>query len=375
MADIPLSSPDITEAEIELVSQVLRTRYLSLGPMLERFEEEVAEYLGVRYAIGVSSGTAGLHICVRAANLGEGDEVITTSFSFVASSNCILFERARPIFVDIEPDTLNLDVEQVEAAITPRTRAILPVHAFGQPCPMDRLMQIAERHGLLVIEDACEALGAEYRGGKAGTFGDAGVFAFYPNKQMTTGEGGVIVTDREDWAQLARSLRNQGRGEDNAWLEHVRLGYNYRLDELSCALGVAQLGRIEELLVKRERVAQMYNQRLQKVEGVEIPRISPATTRMSWFLYVVRLSPELDRDQVMKALAAKGIPTRPYFKPIHLQPFYREEFGYEEGHLPITESVSQRTLALPFFGNLAEEEVGYICASLEEAVNQQRTNL
>lgn len=375
MADIPLSSPDITKAEIELVNQVLRTRYLSLGPMLERFEEKMAEYLGVRYAIGVSSGTAGLHICVRAANLSEGDEVITTSFSFVASSNCILFERARPVFVDIELDTLNLDVEQVEAAITPRTRAILPVHAFGQPCRMDELVQIADKHGLLVIEDACEALGAEYRGAKAGTFGDAGVFAFYPNKQMTTGEGGIIITDREDWAQLARSLRNQGRGENNAWLEHVRLGYNYRLDELSCALGVAQLGRIEELLVKRERVAQMYYQRLQEVEGVEIPRISPATTRMSWFLYVVRLSPELDRDLVTKALAAKGIPTRPYFKPIHLQPFYREEFGYEEGHLPITESVSQRTLALPFFGNLAEEEVGYICASLEEAVNQQRTNL
>ncbi len=372
MAEIPLSSPDITRAEIELVNQVLRTRYLSLGPMLERFEEGVAEYLGVRYAIGVSSGTAGLHICVRAANLGEGDEVITTSFSFVASSNSILFERARPIFVDIEPDTLNLDVEQVEAAITPRTKAILPVHAFGQPCRMEEVMQIAEKHSLLVIEDACEALGAEYRGRKAGTFGDAGVFAFYPNKQMTTGEGGVIVTEREDWAQLARSLRNQGRGEGGSWLEHVRLGYNYRLDELSSALGVAQLGRIEELLAKRERVAQRYNQLLQGVDGVQIPYISPATTRISWFLYVVRLSPEVDRSLVMEALAAKGIPTRPYFKPIHLQPFYRKEFGYGEGLLPITESVSQRTLALPFFGNLEEEAVEYICASLEEAIVQQR---
>ena len=229
-ADVPMSRPDIGEREMELVNEVLRTPYLSIGPMVERFEQASAQFVGSRHAAAVSSGTTGLHLCVRAAGINDGDEVITSPFSFVASANCVLYERGRPVFVDIEPDSLNIDPERIEAAVTSRTRAILPIHAFGQPADMDPILEIARRHNLLVIEDACEAIGAEYRGYMAGTIGDAGVFAFYPNKQMTTGEGGVIVTDRSDWDALFRSLRNQGRDVFDSWLNHSRLGYNYRLD-------------------------------------------------------------------------------------------------------------------------------------------------
>ncbi len=266
-----LSRPDITRREIELVNQVLQGPQLSGGPFLERFEQGIARYVGTRWAVGVSNGTCGLHFAVKVAGLKEGDEVITTPFSFVASANCILYERARPVFVDIEPRSLNMDVNLIVDAITPRTRAILPVHVFGHPCPMDEILSIARRHRLLVIEDACEALGAEYDGRKVGTFGDCAVFAFYPNKQMTTGEGGVIVTDNEEFAKAFRSLRNQGRDDDGTWLRHVRLGYNYRLSELSAALGVAQLERVDELLTKRAKVAHWYTQRLRDREGIEVP--------------------------------------------------------------------------------------------------------
>ncbi len=365
---VAMSRPDIRDAEIELVNQVLRTPYLSIGPMIERFEQEMARYIGTRYAVGVNSGTAGLHLCVLAAGIGEGDEVITTPFSFIASANCILYERARPVFVDIEPHSLNIDPARIEDAITPRTRAILPVDAFGQPADYDPICEIAERHGLIVIEDACEALGAEYEQRKAGTLGGVAVFAFYPNKQMTTGEGGMIVTDRDDWDALFRSLRNQGRDVFDAWLNHTRLGYNYRLGEMSAALGVAQLERIEELLTKRDRVAQMYNERLSGVDGVTVPFITPTTTRMSWFVYVIRLSPETDRNKVMEELARRGIPSRPYFTPIHLQPFYRQAFGYREGDFPTTERVAQSALALPFYGNLDEEKVDYVCENLHDVI-------
>lgn len=365
---IPMSRPDIGDAEIELINQVLRTPFLSIGPMIERFEHDMAHYVGASHAVGVSSGTAGLHLCVRAAGIGEGDEVITTPFSFVASANCVLYERALPVFVDIEPHTLNIDPQRVEDVITSRTRAILPVHAFGQPADMDTVVEIARRHDLCVIEDACEAVGAEYKGRKAGVLGDAGVFAFYPNKQMTTGEGGIIVTDRQDWDPLFRSLRNQGRDVFDAWLNHTRLGYNYRLDEMSAALGVAQLARIDELLAKRERVAHMYNERLSRIEGVKLPFIAPATTRMSWFVYVIQLGPEISRDQVMGELGKRGIPSRPYFTPIHLQPFYRTSFGYREGDFPVTERVAESVLALPFHGNLVEEELDYVCDNLADIV-------
>lgn len=365
---VPMSRPDIGEAEIELVTQVLQTPYLSIGPMIERFEHDMALYIGTKHAVGVSSGTAGLHLCVKAAGVGEADEVITTPFSFVASANCILYERAHPVFVDIEPDSLNIDPERIEAAITSHTRAILPVHAFGQPADMDPILDIAQRHGLQVIEDACEAIGAEYQHQKAGTLSSAAVFAFYPNKQMTTGEGGVIVTDRDDWDALFRSLRNQGRDVFDAWLNHTRLGYNYRLDELSAALGVAQLRRIEELLARRQKVASMYNERLSAMGVITIPFVGGKTTRMSWFVYVIRLAPDVDRDHVMRELARRGIASRPYFTPIHLQPFYRSRFGYREGDYPITESVARTVLALPFYAGMPEEQVEYVCQGLHSIV-------
>jgi perosamine synthetase len=365
---IPLSSPDIAEREIELVNQVLQTPYLSMGPMIERFEAAVADFVGARHAVAVSSGTAGLHLAMIAAGLGPGDEVITTPFSFVASANCALYVGATPVFVDIDPLTLNLDPDLAETAITERTRALLPVHVFGQPCAMDRLMEVARKYDLIVVEDACEAIGAEFQGQQVGTFGACGVFAFYPNKQITTGEGGVLVTDDDEWAVLFHSLRNQGRDDNGTWLNHVRLGYNYRLDELSAALGVAQIERIEELLAKRERVAGWYTERLSEIDEVQVPWIAPEVTRMSWFVYVIRLASELDRDRIIVALAERGVPARPYFTPLHLQPFYRERFGFREGDFPVTERVARSTMALPFSGQMSEGEVEIVCRILGDAL-------
>lgn len=367
---IPLSSPDITEHEIELINRVLRTPYLSIGPMIERFEAAMASFVGTRFAVGVNSGTSGLHLCMIAAGIGEADEVITTPFSFIASANSILFERARPVFVDIDPKTLNIDAQKIEEKITSRTKALLPVHVFGQPCDMDNIMSIAAKHHLTVIEDACEAVGAEYKGRKAGTFGRCSVFSFYPNKQMTTAEGGVILTDDEEWADLFRSLRSQGRGKDNRWLAHERLGYNYRLDELSSALGVAQLDRIDELLAKREKVARMYDERLANIDGLKTPYIS-SPVKMSWFVYVVRLAPELDRNKVMATLDERGIASRPYFSPIHLQPFYQQMFGFREGDFPVTETAARSTLALPFHSNLDQQSVEYVCNALGEILAEE----
>jgi perosamine synthetase len=387
--NIPMGSPDITAAEIEAVNQVLQTPYLSIGPCIAEFEERFAAWIGARHTVAVSSGTAGLHLCIIAAGVNEGDLVVTSPFSFVASANVILYERAIPVFVDIDPRTLNIDPTLVaeaahdlakggEAArrwlppvlrrqlsgFRSRLSAILPVHVFGQPADMDPIMEVARQHGVEVIEDACEAVGAEYKGRKAGTFGDAGVFGFYPNKQMTTGEGGVISTDRNDWRDLFRSLRNQGRDLHDTWLNHSRLGYNYRLDEISAALGLAQLRRMEELLVKREQVAQWYNERLKDMEGVQTPSVSPTTTRMSWFVYVIRVASNINRNAVMAALEERGIPSRPYFSSIHLQPFYRERFGYREGDFPVTEAVARSVLALPFFSTMNEEQVDYVCKHL-----------
>lgn len=367
---IPMSRPDIGELEIARVNQVLRTPCLSMGPMLEEFEEKVANYVGARFAIGVSSGTAGLHLGVKAVGINEGDEVITTPFSFVASANCILYERAQPVFVDIDPDTMNMDPGLIEEKITEKTKAILPVHVFGQPCEMDRIMELARKYDLKVVEDACEALGAEYDGRKAGTFGNLGVYAFYPNKQVTTGEGGMVVTDDPRIARLIKSLRNQGRDDDEAWLSHPSLGYNYRLDELSSALGMAQMERIEELLARREKVASLYNEMLKGIDGIEVPYVLPRV-KMSWFVYVIRLSEGIDRDEVMAQLARQGIPSRPYFTPIHLQPYMVKMFGYKDGDFPVTEKVSKSTLALPFYGNMGEEEVEYVCEALIKAVNRE----
>jgi perosamine synthetase len=371
--NVQLSGPDIGAREIRLIDQVLSSRFLSMGPMIGRFEEAVAGYLGVAHAAAVSSGTAGLHLAMIAAGIQPGDEVITSPFSFVASANSILYQQGTPVFVDIDPETLNLNADQVEDKITTRTRAVLPVHVFGQPCRMDRITQVAEAHNLTVIEDACEAIGAEFQHQKVGTFGDCAVFAFYPNKQMTTGEGGVIVTNNADWDRLFRSLRNQGRGNDEAWLRRVRLGYNYRLDELSAALGVAQTERLEELLTKRERVALMYTERLSELRAVRVPSVAPETTRMSWFVYVIRLARGLHRDRIMSRLADKGVPTRPYFSPIHLQPFYVSLFGYKPGDFPVTEEIAGSTLALPFHSNLTVEEIDCVCETLREIILDELT--
>jgi dTDP-4-amino-4,6-dideoxygalactose transaminase len=394
-----MSSPDLTQVEIDAVTAVLRTPILSIGPQIEAFERACATYVGARHAIGVNSGTSGLHLCVIAAGVQENDLVITTPFSFIASANVILYERAIPIFVDVDPRTGNINPTLVaecvhdldrrlptadrwlppslrgqRSAVSGRLKAILPVHAFGQPADMDPLFDIARAHNLAIIEDACEAIGAEYKGRRVGTqhatrnTQHATVFAFYPNKQITTGEGGMIVTDNDEWANLFRSLRNQGRDVFDAWLNHTRLGYNYRLDEMSAALGAAQMTRIEELLNKRARVAQWYNERLANQELIEIPYIAPTTTRMSWFVYVIRIKPPAQRDAVMRALAEVGIPSRPYFTPIHLQPFYRQKFGYQRGDFPVTEYLGDVSLALPFSSVMTEDQVDYVCAHLTRVV-------
>jgi dTDP-4-amino-4,6-dideoxygalactose transaminase len=374
---IPMSEPDITAAERAAVAEVLESSVLALGPRLERFERRVAAAAGTRHGIGVSSGTAALHLAMLAAGIGEGDTVVTTPFSFIASANCILYVGARPLFVDVDPESLTMDPDQLErslamlARLDRRAKAVIPVHVFGQSCDMDPILDVARRYDLVVVEDACEAIGATYRGRPVGGLGDAGVFAFYPNKQLTTGEGGMLVTDRLDWDALFRSLRNQGRDEGDGWLAHTRLGYNYRLDELSAALGLAQIARLDELLAKRERVASWYTQRLRAVEGVTVPRRAPWTTRMSWFVYVVRLAGRAIRDRAVAELARRGIPVRPYFPPIHLQPFYRARFKFGPGQFPIAEAAGDTCLALPFFAGMREEQVDTVCGALDEVLRMR----
>jgi perosamine synthetase len=367
--NIPLSGPDITQREKDLVMEVLESGHLGLGPKMRQFEEMTAAYVGAKYAISCNSGTSGLHMLVHAMGIGEGDEVITTPFSFVASSNCILFERATPVFVDIDEKTYNMDIAQIEAKITERTKAILPVHVFGQPVNMDEIRRLADQYNLRVIEDSCEAIGATWNGDKVGRLGDAGVFAFYPNKQMTTGEGGIIVTDDEEIYKLCSSLRNQGRGEDGLWLSHVRLGWNYRMDEMSAALGVAQLERIDEILAARERVAASYLKIFSEVPGVIVPEIDPRAG-MSWFVFVIRFAEQYDRDLIMERLSKRGIGCRPYFTPIHLQPFYVEQYGYKPGDFPVTERVGEGTLAIPFFNHLSEEQIDAVVEAVKEEMER-----
>lgn len=360
---IPMSSAEISEADVQAVAEVVRSGRLALGPQALEFERLVAEYVGVRHALAVSSGTAALHLLVRAVGLGPGDEVLVPSFTFAASVNALLYEGATPVFVDIEPDTYNLDPQDAARKVTPRTKAIMAVDVFGHPVEWDAILEIAARRQLRVIDDSCEALGAVYKGRKIGSLADAAAFAFYPNKQMTVGEGGIIVTDDDEIARLCRSMRNQGRPEMGAWLEHERLGYNYRLDEMSAALGVSQFNRLETFLAKREKVAQMYTERLQSLHLVR-PAVIRPHVRMSWFVYVVTLSAGLQRDAVMQALADRGIPARGYFAPIHTQAYIRERFGDLRGTLPVTESVAERTLALPFSGVMTEDQVDYVCEHL-----------
>ncbi len=401
---IPLSSPDINELDKEKVLEVLNTPNLSLGPKLAEFEKKFARYTGSKYAIAVNSGTSGLHLCIKALNINDEDLVITTPFSFIASANCILFERAKPVFVDIDEKTLNVDVNKMSDIVkmsnlrNHKLKAIIPVHIFGRPCEMDEIMELAEYYELKVIEDPCEAVGAEYLSSyrkksmektkrlnknnknkirkkaktwrMVGTFGDCGVFAFYPNKQITTGEGGMVVTNDDNIFKLCKSMRNQGRSEIGGWLQHERLGYNYRISDINCALGIAQLERINKILAKRERVAKLYNERLKEIEGLIIPQFEK-NKKISWFVYVIRLNNKYtkeDRDLILNKLMEIGIGCSNYFSPIHLQPFYREMFGYKKGDFPVTERVSERTIALPFYNNLKEEKIDYVCKNVKEII-------
>jgi perosamine synthetase len=387
--NIPMSSPDLTEAERQAIAAVMQTPSLSMGEEIKAFEAAFSSYTGSQHAIGVNSGTAGLHLCVRAAGISDGDLVITTPFSFVASANVLLFERAVPVFVDVDPLTGNIAPDLVSQAAqdlgqggeaarrwlprkgtgeNARLKAILPVDVFGQPADIDPILETARVLGLKVIEDACEALGAAYKGRLAGTLGDYGVFAFYPNKQITTGEGGMVVTDDEQAASMMRALRNQGRAPGDTWLQHTHLGYNYRLDELSAALGRVQMSRLPELLDRREQVAAWYSERLPEIPGVEAPQVALSTTRTSWFVYVVRFDPAIDRDKVAAHLGQAGIPARPYFLPIHLQPYMVERFGYQPGDFPVTEDLGQRGLALPFSGVMSEDQVDQVCRILEKVL-------
>jgi len=368
---VPLSRPDISQADIDAVVAVLRTPHLSLGPKVPEFEKAFAAYLGVRCAVAVNSGTSALHVVVRALGLKPGDEMITSPFSFVASANCALFEGARPVFVDIDEATWNLDVAELEAAVTERTRLLLPVHIFGRPMPMDRVLHVAEARGIPVVEDACEALGATYKGRKAGAFGRAATFAFYPNKQMTTGEGGMIVTDDDGVADLCMSLRNQGRDAGAGWLAHARLGYNYRLPDINAALGLAQLARLPEFLRMRSEVARRYLEKLACLEELVLP--APyGDGELSWFVFVVRLADRFtqeDRDAVLENLRRDGIGCNNYFTPIHLQPFYRE-LGYKPGDFPACEKVSARTIALPFYNRLTEKDQDLVVERLKSAISR-----
>ncbi len=363
----PLSRPEIAPEDIAAVTEVLNSPHLALGPKLAAFEKAFAEYIGTTYAVAVNSGTSGLHLAIRALDLGKGDEIITTPFSFVASANCILFEQALPKFVDIDPVTLNMDPDRIRKAVTKRTKAILVVHVFGLPCDMRAIEEVADEYDLAIIEDACEAIGATCDGTKVGTFGDAGVFAFYPNKQMTTGEGGMLVTDDAQTAELASSMRNQGRTAKSSWLAHERLGYNYRMDEMSAALGLSQLSRIDKMLAKRSRVASWYKKALEEVEGVS-PLSDVEGCQRSWFVYVVLLDRGHTRSEVMERLESWGVDCRAYFPPIHLQPLYRDLFGYKVGDFPVTEEIAGRTLALPFYNSLRQSDVEDIVEQLARAI-------
>jgi perosamine synthetase len=367
---IPLAKPVIGDRERELVDEVLRSGQLSLGPMVTRFEDAWCERIGVRNAVATSSGTAGLHVCLHAAGLGPGDEVVTSSFSFVASANAVLFTGARPVFADVDPLTFNMDPEAVEAAITPRTRAILIVDIFGYPAEVPTLRAIAERHGLAVVEDACQTIDGAYDGRKLGTFGHPAVYGFYANKQLTTAEGGVVLTDDDELAARLKSLTNQGRSDDGAWLVHSRLGFNYRLSDVHSAIGVAQLERLDDLLGGRARAARWYQERMADVEGVT-PMYEGPQPR-SWFVYAPRLDPDVDRDAVIGRLEAVGVSAKPYLPCIHLQPFYREEHGHRPGTFPVTEAISASTIALPFVPEMTEDQVERVCAAVEDAIRAER---
>ncbi|HEX9933017.1 MAG TPA: DegT/DnrJ/EryC1/StrS family aminotransferase [Allosphingosinicella sp.] len=363
-----LSAPDIRDEDAALVLAALRSGTLSKGPYTARFEAAFADYVGAEHAVAVGSGTAGLHLCMRAAGVTEGAEVVTSPFAYVASANAVLYERATPVFVDIDETTMTIDPALAADALTGRTRAVLPVHVFGQPSAMDELAALCAGSGISLIEDSCQALGSEYRGRRIGSGSEFAVFSFFPNKQMTTGEGAMVTCRDERHAELMRTLRNQGVAKDGSGLVHDELGYNYRMTELSAALGVGQIGRIEEMLAMRERVAGWYRERLEQVDGAALLAPAPWTSRLSWFAAIARLAPGIDRDRIIERLAASGVPAKGYFAPLHLQPVYRSRFGYREGDFPVTERVARSTLALPFHNRMAEAQVDRVCEALGRAI-------
>ena len=361
---IPVARPYIDSLDKKGVLEVLNSRALSLGPKYKIFEKNIASYCGATYASTVCNGTAGLHLTVCALGLKKGDEVITSPFSFISSSNCLLFEGVKPVFVDIEDVTYNMDPSKIEKAITKRTKAILVVHIFGQTADMAEIMRIAKKHRLSVIEDACESLGARFKGKMAGTIGDVGVYAFYPNKQMTTGEGGIVVTNKRKIHMLRQSMRNQGRNTHGDWLIHERLGYNYRMDEMSASLGVTQLRKLNWMIKKRRKIAEWYKNELANIPQIVTPKIGKQRTH-SWFVYVIRVL-RGNRNAIIKKLAKKHIQTKPYLPVIHLQKFMRDMFGYKKGNFPVAENITSQTIALPFYVELKKSDVIFICKTLKE---------
>jgi perosamine synthetase len=365
---IPLSKPYLGEREEELVLEVLRSGRLSMGPAIDRFEELFAERTGAPHAVSLTSATAGLHLLCHALGLGPGDEVITSPISFVATANCFIFEGASPVFADVDASTLNLDPAAVEAAITERTKAVVVVDMFGYPCELDEIRAIAARHGLAVIADSAEALGAEYKGAPIGSHGVPAAFGFYPNKQITTGEGGVVTTHSEEEASLLRSLRNQGRSYESRWFHHVRVGFNYRFTDLQAAVGIAQLEKLDEILSMRAAAAARYGELLQGVDGVETPHRDDADHRRSWFVYVVKLARGTDRDAVLERLAEEGVEAGHYVPCVHLQPYMRERYGFAEGTCPVAEDAASRTIALPFFVTIEPEDQEHVVEALRGAI-------
>ena len=370
MKHYQIGKPHIGKKEKKYVLEVLNSGVLSIGPKQDAFEKKFAEYIGTKYAVAVSSGTAGLHLTMIAAGIGLGDEVITTPFSFVASANCILYVGAKPVFVDIDQVSYNIDPKKIESAITKKTKAILVVHIFGQSTDMDAILKIAKKYNLKIIEDACESLGATHKNKKVGTFGESAVFAFYPNKQMTTGEGGIVVTDNKKYRDLFLSLRNQGRGGDMQWLDHNKLGYNYRMNELSAAVGLAQIERLDWLL-KERKIADWYNKFLAPyADLMQTPRTRQHNTH-TWFVYVVCIkNPKINRDQVLADLNKAGISTKPYLPSIHLLSFYRSKFGFKPGDFPVSEMVSNSALALPFYIGLTKKDIKYISNKVAEVIQK-----
>ncbi len=361
----PVAKPFIDSKDIEGVVKVLKSGNLSLGLEHIRFEQAFAKTIKTKYAVSVANGTCGLHLAVKAMDLKDGDEVITTPFSFVASSNCLLYENVKPVFVDIEEETFNIDSKKIERAITKKTKGILVVHIFGQSAQMDEIIRIADKYKLKIIEDSCESLGAAFKGKSTGTMGNIGVFAFYPNKQMTTGEGGMIVTDNHDIYNLCKSLRNQGRMVNDKWLKHNYLGYNYRLTEMQAILGISQLKKLNWMIDQKRKIVELYNQHLSNTEGVILPKIGNNRTH-SWFVYVIRI--KKNRNIVIEKLIKEGIQTRPYMPTIHLQPFMKKRFSFQNGDFPIAEKVSSQTLALPLYIGLGKKDIIYITQNIKKAI-------